>query len=397
MHNKTVNLLSYMLTLFIASLIIFKINYINIPHVLNLLLIINFFLVSLVTKEYQYNINNIIITYALFVVFALATSFWGLGFKEPSFKSAQLFLILINMFIIYNIIKKFNLYNTFLNGILLGTFVNYLLILGIVPAPFPIIDDNGLRYFGTVGNPNTLSLIMVTSMVVSMIYLKKVKELSKIFYYYQYINIFLSLYMIFLTVSKKGIFAGVSLFLIFIFLNMKNPKSFLKLAFFIGIGVAILLNIINMDEFFTFYDRIIRRFTSMQTALSSESNFGSTGERKYFIKLGLEYFTHKPLFGHGIGNFGMIARTYSHNNYVELLFGVGLIGTLIFYSIYFQLFKKVFLMIDNYLKVIFLVYILILLMLDMATVTYGSKVLLYTLLYLSMVAEYDSYAKTKVV
>lgn len=396
MENKLINFLSYILTLYIASLIIFKMHYINIPHFLNLLLIFIFFFISIIRKEYIYSVNNIIIAYALFVVFAFATSFWGLGFTESSFRSAQLFLILINIFLIYNIIKQYNLLNTFLNGILLGAFVNFIFVLGIVPAPFPIIDINGLRYFGTLGNPNTLSLIMVTSMLSSMIYLRRAEKINKILYYYQYFNILISMYIIFLTVSKKGIFAGTLLLSIFIFLNMKTPKNFFKLAFFIGIGATILLNYVNLDDFFTFYDRIIHRFTAMQTSLSSGNNLGtSTGERMYFIELGLKYFTEKPLIGYGINNFNMVARTYSHNNYVELLFGVGLIGTLIFYSIYFQLFKIVFFMKDYYLKVIFIAYILILLILDMANVSYGSKILLYTLIYLYILAENDYYRNTK--
>lgn len=397
MENKSINMLSYTLTLYIASLIIFKMHYIIIPHILNLLLIFIFFFISFRRKEYIYSSNNMIIAYALFVIFAFATSFWGLGFTDALLRSAQLFLILINLFLFYNIIKKYNLFNTFLNAILLGAFVNFLLVAGIVPAPFPI-DINGVRYFGTLGNPNTLSLLMVTSMLSSIIYLRKAQEINKIFYYYQYFNILISVYVIFLTVSKKGIFAGLLLLSIFILLTMKNPKNFLKLTFFIGIGVAILLNFVNMDDFFTFYDRIIRRFTSMQMNLSSGNDVGtSTGERMYFIELGLKYFTEKPLFGHGIDNFHMVARTYSHNNYVELLFGVGLIGTLIFYFIYFQLLKKVFLMRDTYLRVIFIVYILILLILDMAYVSYGSKILLFTLLYLYILAEQDSLENTKVI
>ena len=205
------------------------------------------------------------------------------------------------------------------------------------------------------------------------------------------------MYIILLTVSKKGIFAGLLLIFIFIGLNMKNPKNFLKLAFSIGIGVAILINFVNMDDLITFYERVIRRFTSLQTGLSSGSNFESTGERMYFIELGLKYFTENPLIGYGINNFHMVARTYSHNNYIELLFGVGLIGTLIFYFIYFQLLKTVFVMRDHYLKVIFIAYILILLILDMAYVSYGSKVLLYTLVYLYVLAENDSFENRKII
>ncbi|PHS36976.1 MAG: hypothetical protein COB07_11660 [Sulfurovum sp.] len=396
MNGKSVKFVSYFLTFYIASLIIFKMHYIIIPHILNLLLIASFFYVVFITKEYIFNINSLITVYALFSVFALASSFWGIGFEEPSFRSAQLFMILINLFIIYNIIKKLNMYDAFLNGVLLGSLVNYIFILGILPAPFPIIDQLGHRYFGTVGNSNVLSMIMLTSILISIIYLRKEQKISKIFYYYQYINILLAVYMIFLTVSKKGIVSGLLLITIFLLVTMKNPKHFLKLMSFIGIGIISLFYYVDLDTFLSVADRIILRFTQVGTSLSSNTNFGSTGERRYFIILGWDYFTSTPLFGHGLNNFRLVARTYSHNNYIELLFGVGLIGATIFYSIYYFLLKIIKDMKDSNLKVIFLTYILILLMMDMAQVSYGNKFILYTLVYLSAFAENDCCNNVKV-
>ncbi len=394
MNSKSVRLLSFFLTFYIATLIIFKEHYVNIPHVTNLLLIVSFFYVVFITKEYIFSTNSIIAAYALFAIYALASSFWGIGFKEPSFRSAQLFVILINLFIIYNIIKKFNIYNAFLNGILLGSLVNYIFILGIVPAPFPIIEFH--RYYGTLGNPNTLAMLMVTSIVGSIIYLRKEKEISKIFYYYQYFNILLAVYMIFLTASKKGIFSGLLLITVFILLTMKKPEHFLKLMFFIGIGIISFLYYVDIDTFLSTANRIIYRFTKAEASLSSNTNFGSTGERRYFIELGWNYFTSNPLFGYGLDNFRLIARSYSHNNYIELLFGVGLVGAIIFYSIYYNLLKKIKVMKDNNLKVIFLTYILILLVTDLAQVSYGNKFILYALVYLSAFVENDYCKNVKV-
>jgi len=396
MYSIWVKLLSYNLTLYIASLIIFKINYINTPHIINLLLLLNFFFVIFITKEYIYRANSMIGSYALFTVFTLGSAFWGIGFEIPFFRSMQLFVILLNLFVIYNIITKFSLYSAFLNGILLGSFVNYILILGVVSAPFPIIDHLGHRYFGTLGNPNLLSMFMITSIVSSIIYLRREQELSRPFYYYQYINILLSTYIIFLTVSKKGIFSGLLLLTVFLLLTMKKPKHFLKLIFFSGIGIASLFYFVNLETLLAFADRIIYRFTKATSTLSSQTQFGSTGERRYFIELGWNYFMQNPLFGYGIDNFRLVARTYSHNNYIELLFSVGLIGTTLFYSIYYYLLKKIKAIKENYLKIIFFTYIFILLVADLAQVSYGNKFTLYILVFLSAFAETNSTQNQKI-
>ncbi len=397
MNSGSVKLLSYILTLYIASTIIFvETPFFNLIHIIDLLLITVFAYVLFIKKEYILNTNSLITVFALFSVFALASSWWGIGFKNPSSKSMQLILILINLFIIYNSMKKFNLYNTFLYGVLLGAFVNYIFILDIISAPFPVIDVEGRRYIGTLGNPNVLALIMVTSILSSIIFLRKEKEISKIFYYYQYINILLATYMIFLTVSKKGIFAGLLLVTVFLLMAIKKPKDFMKLIFFIGAGVIVFLNYIDMEVFYSVADRLILRLTQASSSLSSETRFGSTGERRYLIGLGLDYFTLKPLFGYGLNNFRLIYVKYSHNNYIELLFGVGLVGTVIFYSIYYYLLKEIKKMKDNYLIVIIVTYILILLMIDMALVSYGNRIHIYTLLYIYALAENNIYNREKV-
>ncbi len=62
---------------------------------------------------------------------------------------------------------------------------------------------------------------------------------------------------------------------------------------------------------------------------------------------GLDWFTSKPILGYGLNNFRVLSDNllyfgrnfYAHNNYVELLVDVGLVGFLVYYSAYFYLLK----------------------------------------------------------
>lgn len=377
------------MTLYFTLVIIFKMHYMSIAHLVNALFLGNF-LILMFIENIKLKTNTIINIYLLFTFIVLASSLWGINFTNPSFKALQLFIIIINGIFIYNSMLKYDLKNTFLNGVLIGSLVNYLLILGIVPAPFPIIDQWGLRYFGTLGNANTLAIFMITSILVSMIYLIKEKEVSKVFVYYQYINIILALYVIFLTASKKGIASGLLLIFFFILLSIKNPKKLFMLSIFTLIGITVVVNYMNLDDLMVGFNRIIRRFSEFESQIGSESRFGSTGERKYFIQLGLNLFTDRPLFGYGLANFAVIAGKYSHNNFIELLVGVGLIGAITFYSIYLVILKKILEIKEDDMKLILFLFIVILLILDMARVSYISKYLMYTFIFISVLAEQNN-------
>lgn len=77
-------------------------------------------------------------------------------------------------------------------------------------------------------------------------------------------------------------------------------------------------------------------------------NQRSDSLRMQLIKNGWDMFLKKPLFGYGSGNYASINLTYygskyySHNNYIELLAGLGITGTLVYYLFHFRLLLQVF-------------------------------------------------------
>ena len=60
-------------------------------------------------------------------------------------------------------------------------------------------------------------------------------------------------------------------------------------------------------------------------------------ERMDMIKFGKERINDKPFEGYGLDNYRLLYAkgggrdTYSHNNYIELLIGVGILGTTMYY------------------------------------------------------------------
>ena len=85
------------------------------------------------------------------------------------------------------------------------------------------------------------------------------------------------------------------------------------------------------------YDNIGYRFERFFDMLQGTGGDGSSIERQAMINTGLSAFWDRPLFGHGINCFKDIFKTvgreaYAHNNYIELMVDVGIVGLLVYYA-----------------------------------------------------------------
>lgn len=127
-----------------------------------------------------------------------------------------------------------------------------------------------------------------------------------------------------------------------IYTLFRNPsliiRNVLKMALFAGIILFLLLKV----DFI--YDIIGNRFEGMLGFINNSGDIdASTKTRGQYIDLGIAYFLMRPFDGYGIDCFREIPGsydTYSHNNYIELLFGIGLWGTIFYYLMYVVSFFK---------------------------------------------------------
>ena len=130
-------------------------------------------------------------------------------------------------------------------------------------------------------------------------------------------------------------------------------------------------------------------FDRLQSMLSGFTGIGeadgSTLIRIQMRRIGWEQFLKTPLFGIGIGSSGQLLynnigrNTYLHNNYIELLACGGIIGFLIYYSMYIYLFvglirkRKE----DRQCVDICLILMILFLIMDFGAVSYSSKTQYY--------------------
>lgn len=144
--------------------------------------------------------------------------------------------------------------------------------------------------------------------------------------------IYLTLFGI-LAGTRKAILA--LLIGIIVFFCAKYPKRLLKNTL---ISFAVLLTAyIALTRIPILYNALGYRFVTAFDFFNGQSGDSSIYMRSYYIQKGLSEFETSPIIGHGINCFKTLPgtlETYSHNNYVELLFSVGLVGTIGFYSIH---------------------------------------------------------------
>ena len=115
----------------------------------------------------------------------------------------------------------------------------------------------------------------------------------------------------------------------------------------------------------------------------------STIERKTYIEAGVKQFLKTPILGIGVNNSQYITlmetnkETYLHNNFVELLACTGIIGFLLYYSVFIYLLCKLFryVKMNNNFAIISFIILAVNIILDYGVVSYyGKNTYIYILL-----------------
>lgn len=150
----------------------------------------------------------------------------------------------------------------------------------------------------------------------------------------------LALVLLYFTASRKALLIAV--FGIALYYYFKHPnKRFRNLLIIIfGIYTAFQL-VMNIPEL---YEAIGWRIEGMLSLMTGQGVADSSALlRAQYIKVGLDAFKESPIVGYGIDNYRYINLretghlTYSHNNFVDILVGVGGLGFLVYYSYYIKL------------------------------------------------------------
>ncbi len=195
--------------------------------------------------------------------------------------------------------------------------------------------DVEFRIGKLITNENAIGIFLASAVLasVTMLLIKKRKAPYKIL-----IGLCIAIFvvMLLLTGSRKALLfavAGTIFFLLLVYRKEKIMKKIVLWTMIAGALIGLVYLLRNVSIFGTIY----KRFELLFEGLFGEKTYKTDRVREYMISTGLSDFIDSPFFGKGAGRSFQLFRTYSHNNFVELLMNYGVLGFMLYYVPYFLL------------------------------------------------------------
>ena len=247
-------------------------------------------------------------------------------------------------------------------------------------------------------NGNEIGMNAAMALMMILYLFPKAKNLFLKMYYC--IIVAVSLYLVYWMGSRKTIvflilgLSGVIL--------LKKPKKLIRNLLLVCCLITVSWNLLM--EVPSLYQNVGWRLEALTSSITGKGKAdSSTLLREKYIKVGIESFKESPVIGYGVASFSEINEhktnhhTYSHNNFIEIAVGLGVIGFIFYYWFFVYLiikYLKLFIhkrtsFLVNFLFILFVLY----LGTQVGLVTYESLIqwLLILLLYKAMEFTQNSY------
>lgn len=274
--------------------------------------------------------------YAMFVAYAyIQINYIGVyNLKESTFMfgvvTQNLFAYLCLFFVIYN----YRSVDSALRAYILASVIQVIVMFALsqmIGAVGRFGTDVDINLWGMTFNYNANSIAMTACVSLSLLILDRslYSSLSSLI-----IGGLLFIALL-LSGSKKTLFIIVCAFIWYGFMGEKHNKmrssTFVKRVLLSAIIIVTIYEIVMNVP--VFYEVIGVRIEDMFDYYNGGIGDSSTQTRDHLIEMGMDNFYKHPYWGIGLNNFKSFNDSiyYSHNDYVELLSSVGIIGTIIAY------------------------------------------------------------------
>lgn len=312
-----------------------------------------------------------------FALFSLVSRLWALNERYATEKGITIIEILLCFSLVYTYYQKQNSVEPLLKSVMWGCYgvMGYSIItLGWNSVLYAIQHEGRLDVGFT--NINSLGMILALAIVITIYYM--LYEGLSVW------NILLvpAVFIIAASGSRKALVISViGIGLLFVTRNNDKKNIFVKcgkaiLSFGVVIIAVYLLSRLQM------FAGLNNRMSGLFALITGEGKVDSSALlRSRMIEIGWHQFLEKPIIGIGMGNARIINSSlngfdaYLHNNYIELLVNGGIIGFLVYYSMYFYIIKGLFRYRNSKDKTALLCLILVIALLvsDYGAVSYYSK------------------------
>ena len=278
----------------------------------------------------------------VFGLFCLLSVIWAWDTENAMTKGKTAFSMLICYSLAFLCYQEFDSVDALLKAVLWGGIAVMLVIFGT----FGVHEILGLLEYGErlseqfYLNSNVVGVICAMSMVVNVYYILKDKRL----YWW---NLFLIPGVIVLsaTGSRQALAIMAGGLVLLVFLAVIRGRSPGEIAILLAGGILLAAGMLILISRLPAFSGIYKRMLSMVSAMTGVGKTDrSATTRLALIDVGLEQFKRTPILGVGMGSGHLVAWKYLnkyfylHNNFAEILAGGGLVGFIIYYSIYAYIF-----------------------------------------------------------
>ena len=272
-------------------------------------------------------ISKYYFVHLLFLVWCVISLLWTINLERSLSEINRLILINLFSLLLINYIDSEDKFENLMRILVYSG----LFFLGFILLNVPLDILFRYRLGSTLEqlNPNAIGLNFMISSLASYYLMMKHKKIK------WGILLITFILPLMLSASRKAIIMFVFAITIYSLLKSSNPVRLVKNIFFLLIGSVLIFALIMNVEFL--YNIIGYRMEGLLNVFSSSGSVdGSTALRTRMISKGIELFSNNPILGYGVGGYTYVSGfdTYSHNNFIEVLVGTGLVGFLIYYSLY---------------------------------------------------------------
>ncbi|MGI6393706.1 MAG: O-antigen ligase family protein [bacterium] len=346
---------------------------------INLTLIIAYVLRVLLKRE-KIALNNALLSYAIFTLYCFFSILWSVDKDESVALVIREFSIVVTGVLLYNLLLRDNLFKWFYGAVFFASGFNFFVL--IFNPQFIDAYEGGERFVGTMTNSNAISIFIVFNIFISILISIDLKDLKKIAFLN--INIVLSLLLILKTMSRKGIIAGTLLFFVHLVISTE-VKQKVVFAIILLISLSFFHNSFSnvFQEIDDVSDILFERFEGA-SSIEGKTTDASTELRLYYIESGLKMIADKPVFGWGVNTFLIFHNGYySHNNYIEIMSGTGIVGLLLYYLFFFFTINSALKNLKGKRLFLFLFFLIFFMVMDVAIVSYYERIYMMFLFFIS--------------
>ena len=287
-----------------------------------------------------YGIVHLMIFGALLAISMLYAphSVYSRSFAQNTFYDYITMLVILFCFSQYMTgkeeIKKFWM-ATFIGGVTLSLYVfeMYGVDFWNILRANSVADSNNITRIGTgFVNTNTIGIYTSISMCLGIYYAVFSEKAKNIIYKICLIIASIICFIMAMASGSKKSFVIMCTFWIAVFTYKQiGSKKILRGIKYLLIFTCVVITLSFLIQRLTIFSGIVARMDNFISFIQFGKGSASDLERSSFISQGINYWKKSPILGNGLGASVYYMGMYAHNNFVEILMSLGVLGFSVFY------------------------------------------------------------------